>query len=143
MFCDTSTIVKLYVPERESAAVRRRLEAEDEVAVSELMRIEMAATFHRRLREKRWTRADFSAATRQFARDDLGGFWTWLPLDGGIIAAAAKLYTTLSEQVFLHSADCLHLVTALHHRFPEIHTHDQQQAKAALALGLKPVAIQI
>ncbi len=38
IFCDTSTGAKLYVPEPESEAVRQRLEAEDEVCVSELAR---------------------------------------------------------------------------------------------------------
>ena len=28
IFCDTSTVAKLYVPETESVAVRRRLESE-------------------------------------------------------------------------------------------------------------------
>lgn len=142
IFCDTSTVAKLYVPEKESAAVRRRIEAEDEVCVSELVRIELMGVFHRRLREGKWTRADFHAAVRQFTSDDLGGFWTWLLLDTTIIEAAAKTYATLPEAVFLRSADCLHLVTALHHNCGEIYTHDNHQAIAAGVLGIKPVAIQ-
>jgi predicted nucleic acid-binding protein len=50
--------------------------------------------------------------------------------------AAARIYDTLPETVFLRSADCLHLVTALHHNFDRIHTFDTHQAKAAPALGL-------
>jgi predicted nucleic acid-binding protein len=141
IFCDSSTVAKLYVPEAESAAVRQRLEAEDEVCVSELVRTELMAVFHRRLREGKWTRADFLAAVRQFSNDDIGGFWTWLPLDGLITAAAANTYTTLPENVFLRSSDCLHLVTALHHNFSEIFTHDKHQSAAATALGLSPVTI--
>jgi predicted nucleic acid-binding protein len=141
IFCDTSTAVKLYVPETESSAVRRRLEAEDEVFVSELARVELMAAFHRRLRQALWTREDLLAAVRQFTHDEIGGFWTWLPMDNTVIEAAAKTFTSLSEKVFLRSADCLHLVTALRHNFTEIHTHDRDQADAAAALGLKPVAI--
>lgn len=141
IFCDTSTLVKLYVPEPESAAVRRRLEAEDEVCLSELARAELMAVFHRRLRESKWTRADFSAAVRQFSADDIGGFWTWLPLDGVITGAAASIFATLPENVFLRSSDCLHLVTALHHNFTEVYTHDKHQMAAAAALGLNPFII--
>jgi predicted nucleic acid-binding protein len=137
IFCDTSAVAKLYVPERESAAVRRLLETEDEVCVSELVRVELMGVFHRRLREGKWTRADFLAAVRQFSRDDLGGFWTWLPLDATIVEAAAKTYATLPETVFLRSADCLHLVTAVHHDFSEIYTYDGHQSAAANALGLE------
>jgi predicted nucleic acid-binding protein len=141
IFCDTSTIAKLYVPEQESLVVRARLEAEDEVCISELARTELMAVFHRRLREGRWTRTDFSTATRQFAADDLGGFWTWLALDGEVTAAAAAIYTSLPDDVFLRSADCLHLVTALRHNFAEIFTHDRHQRLAAASLGVQAVAI--
>jgi predicted nucleic acid-binding protein len=141
IFCDTSTLAKFYVFEPESAAVRRRLEAEDEVCLSELARLELMAVFHRRLREGKWTRTNFVSAIRQFSADDIGGFWTWLPLDSAIVESAATTYITLPEAVFLRSADCLHLVTALHHNFAEIHTHDKHQIDAAALLGLKPVTI--
>lgn len=141
IFCDTSTVAKLYVPETESVAVRRRLESEDIVYVSELVRAELMAVFHRRLREDKWTRADFSAAVRQFTADDIGGFWTWLPLDG-TIAAAARIFASLPETVFLRTADCLHLVTAVQHNLPEIFTHDKHQIAASQALGIVPVVIR-
>lgn len=141
IFCDTSTAAKLYVPERESKAVRQRLEAEDEVCVSELMRVELMGVFHRRLREGKWTRGDFTTAVRQFSHDDIGGFWTWLPLSGPVVDASAKIYTTLPDTIFLRSADCLHLITALHHNFPEIYTHDTHQSAAASVLGLNAVTI--
>ncbi len=141
IFCDTSTIAKLYVPEAESPAVRQRLEAEDVVQVSELARAELMGVFHRRLREGKWTQSDFTAVVRQFSSDDISGFWSWLPLDSDITEAAAKIYATLPATVYLRAADCLHLVTALHHNFPEIYTHDKHQSVAAAALGISPVAL--
>lgn len=47
IFCDTSAAAKLYIPELESAAVRRLLEAEDEVWVSDLLRVELLGMLHR------------------------------------------------------------------------------------------------
>jgi predicted nucleic acid-binding protein len=140
IFCDTSAAVKLYVPERESVAVRRLLGAEDDLCLSELARVEVMSVFHRRLREGIWTQTDFLAAVRQFSNDDISGFWTWLPLDKPIIDAAAKTYTTLPGTVFLRSSDCIHLVTALHHNFAEIYTYDTHQSTAAAVLGLKAVS---
>jgi hypothetical protein len=35
----------------------------------------------------------------------------------------------------------VHLVTALHRGFMEIHTHDARQTQAASALGLTPISI--
>lgn len=119
--------------------VRARLETEDQVLVSELVRIEVLSVFHRRLREKKWTRDKFMTAVRQFTNGDIGGFWTWLPLDVTIIDAAAKTYTTLPDTVFLRAADCLHLVTALHHGVAEVCTYDTHQTAAASAVGIKPI----
>ena len=139
IFCDTSAIAKLYLVEKESTSMRAKLETEDQVFVSELVRAELMSVFHRQLRERKWTRDNFMTAVRQFTNDDLGGFWTWLPLDATIIEAAAKIYTTLPDTVFLRSADCLHLVTAMHHSFSEIYTYDTHQTAAATSLGLKPM----
>lgn len=139
IFCDTSAVAKLYVPEAESAAVKRLLEAQDDVYVSELVRAELLAVFHRRLREKKWSHADFLAAVRQFSHDDLGGFWTWLPMDSVIIEAAAQCYVTLPPSAFLRTADCLHLMTALQHNFSAIYTYDRHQTAVAAVLGIKAV----
>jgi predicted nucleic acid-binding protein len=141
IFCDTSAAAKLYVVERESPAMRARLEGEDQVCVSELARTELMGVFHRQLREKAWSREQFLTAIRQFSHDDIGGFWTWLPLDGTVVKAASQVYTTLPETVFLRSPDSLHLVTALHHNFTEIFTYDVRQSAAANVLGLRPVAL--
>ena len=139
IFCDTSAAAKLYVLEKDSPAVRGAIENEDSVFISELARVELMSVFHRQLREKIWTRAQFTTAVRQFMNDDSSGFWTWLPLDAAIIEAAAKTYTALPDSVFLRSADCLHLATAIHHGFGGICTFDKHQIGAAVALGLKPL----
>lgn len=139
IFCDTSAIAKYYVTEKESPAIRARLDAEDQVCLSELVRAELMSVFHRQMRDKRWTRDKFLAAVGQFTNDDIGGFWMWLPLDATIVEAAAKTYTTLPDNVWLRTADCLHLVTAMHHGFTEIYTFDSNQSAAAIALGLKPM----
>lgn len=141
IFCDTSTLAKYYVVERESAAVRAHLDAADQVMVSALARAELMGVFHRRLREQKWTRSQFLAVVGQFSKDDSGGFWLWVPLDDGVIEQSARTYATLPGTVFLRTADCLHLVTALRHGFEEIHTHDTHQIKAGPALGLRPITM--
>ena len=141
ILCDTSTIAKFYVFELESAAVRTRLDAEDAVCVSELVRVELMGVFHRRLRDGKWSRDEFLNAAGQFAADDISGYWTWMPLNTTIVEAAAKTFTTIPTSVFLRASDCIHLVTAIHHNFPAIFTHDKHQTVAAATLGLESVAI--
>jgi uncharacterized protein len=135
--CDTSAVAKFYVPEKESAALRQLIEGEDGVCVSELVRPELMAVFHRRLRERIWSQRDFMAAIRQFQSDDLAGLWTWLPLDSQILRATAEAFATLPSDVFLRSSDCIHIVTALHHNFSELVTYDGHQLKAAATMGLR------
>jgi predicted nucleic acid-binding protein len=142
LFCDTSTLAKFYVPEIDTSAVRAQLTNEDQVFFSELARAELMGVFHRRLRERKWTTQEFTAAIRQFSQDDIGGYWAWLPLDGLILEQAVKTLTTLPDTVFLRTADCIHLVTALHHGFKIIHTHDSHQINAVSALGLTAIRIQ-
>jgi uncharacterized protein len=136
--CDTSAVAKFYVPEKESSALRQLIEGEDGVCLSELVRPELMAVFHRRLREKTWSERDFRAAIRQFQNDDIAGYWTWLPLDAQILRAAGEAFTTLPSDVFLRSSDCIHIVTALHHGFDEFITYDVHQLKAAATMGLRP-----
>jgi predicted nucleic acid-binding protein len=142
LFCDTSTLAKYYVSEPESDAVRARLDAEDQVLLSEFARAELMGVFHRRLRERRWDRDDFLTVVRQFSTDEMGGYWIWVPLGSGIVEQVVRTYATLPADVFLRTADCLHLVTALQQGFMEIHTHDTNQRDAAGALGLTAVAIE-
>ena len=141
LFCDTSTLAKYYVPEAESAAVRSRLDADEQVLASQLARAELMAVFHRRLRERTWSRKEFDSVVRQFSQDDISGYWSWLPLDTVVVEQAVKIYTTLPERIFLRTSDCLHLVTALRHGFTEICTHDHHQIQAASTLGLTSLRI--
>jgi len=142
LFCDTSTLAKYYVQEPESDAVRARLDAEDQVLLSELARAEIVAVFHRQLRERKWSRDDFATVLRQLSTDEAVGYWTWVPLDSSIVEQVVRTFTTLPENVFLRTADCLHLVTALQQGFTEVHTHDTHQRNGASALGLTAVVIE-
>ena len=142
LICDTSTLAKYYVQERESDAVRARLDDEEQVFLSELARAELVAVFHRRFREQQWSRDEFATVLRQFTMDDVAGYWTWAPLDSGILDQVIRTYTMLPGDVFLRTADCIHLVTALAHGFTEIHTHDAHQRDGAGALGLTAIGIE-
>ena len=136
IFCDTSALAKYYVGETGSAALRSRLESEDAVIASELARVELMSVFHRRMRERAWTREQFQTAANQLSRDDTAQYWTWVPVSSFTIGAASQLYLSLPETVFLRASDCLHLVTALHHGFEEFCTFDRHQLAAAQGLGL-------
>lgn len=141
IFCDTSTLAKYYVFERESLEVQRLLDKEDQVVLSELARVELMAVFHRRLRENKWDQKEFTIVIQQFVRDEAEGYWKWLPLEETIMQQGTKIFATLSKEIFLRASDCLHLMTAMHHHFSEIYTHDRHQSQAAAAFGMTPISI--
>ena len=140
-FCDTSTLAKYYVSEKESALVRLHLDQENQVMFSELVRVELMGVFHRRLREGKWSKEEFLTVVQQFSRDDIEGYWKWLTLDGTIVEKASKIFITLPQTVFLRSSDCIHLVTAMHYGIKDIYTYDTHQIQAALVLGLNPISL--
>ena len=96
IFCDTSALAKYYIPEAESAALMIRLDSEDVVVVSELARVELMSVFHRRLRERKWTREQFQVAAGQFSRDDALKYWSWLPVSS-LIGVAANQFVSVAS----------------------------------------------
>jgi predicted nucleic acid-binding protein len=82
--------------------------------------------------------ADFIGAATLLRR---GGANRTVHFVNAVVEQAVKIYTTLPESIFLRAADCLHLVTALHHGLAEICTHEARQTRADSALGLTPVSI--
>jgi predicted nucleic acid-binding protein len=139
--CDTSTLAKFYVNERESKAVRDRLNAEDQVFICAWGRAELMAVLHRQLREKKWNREIFVTVTQQFLRDDADGLWSWTPVDSELLSLAVQTYLTIPAEVFLRTADCVHLVSAIRWGYGDFYTHDTRQRAAAAYLGLNPLAI--
>jgi uncharacterized protein len=141
IFCDTSALAKYYVDETGSTALRSRLDSEGAVIACELARVELMSVFHRRMREREWTREQFQTAANQLSRDDTAQYWTWLPVSSFIIGAASQMYLSLPESLFLRASDCLHLVTALHHGFEEVCTFDRHQQAAVQTLGLTVIKL--
>jgi predicted nucleic acid-binding protein len=141
IFCDTSTLVKYYVNEAESAVVCARIDEAEEVTLSELARVELVSVFHRYWRDGVWNREQFTQAVIRSDRDDLRGVWTWLPIDRAIINYSLHGYLQLPSDVSLRASDCIHIASAIRSGHTEIHTHDLRQAKAAKALGLEAIRI--
>jgi len=141
IFSDTSTLAKFYIVEPESAAVRRVFERAGQVMLSQLARAELLGVFHRRLRERNWTRAEFQACVRQFQRDEADGLWVWAPVDSATLVAVCETFLALPETLFLRTADSIHLMTAIKQGFDAIHTHDRHQSGAAEHLGIQAIIL--
>ena len=140
-YFDSAYIAKFYLDEPESEAVRRLAESLGQVRCAVIGQIEVAAAFHRKLREGAFDADAFREVMAQFADDCGQGLWTWLPLTGALAARAAAAFARLPRPVFLPAADAMHLICAQEHGLAQIYTNDRHMSAAARHFRLKPMTV--
>jgi uncharacterized protein len=135
LYCDTSALLKLYLPEPGSAELNVVLEGRDDVLVSDLAVTEIISAVARRLHQGSITR---DAARRLqhaiLARLDDGGYHR-VELTREIHRRAEHLLLTRRDAT-LRAADALHLGLATTARAGSLATFDARLATAARAVGL-------
>ena len=126
IYLDSSAIVKLVLPERESTALRRELVGRPERVSSALARVEVL----RALRRANAPRETLRRAEAVLDRIAL------VPPEEPILHAAAAV-----EPQGLRSLDAIHLATALSaDGVTAIATYDRRLAEAATAAGIPAIA---
>ena len=141
IYFDTAYLAKCYLNEHGSDQVRELAASDGNVACSGYGRIELAATFHRNLRQGTITTAEFRLLWKQYDLDEENRIWTWLPVRQELLADVVVRFRKLAPSVFLRSGDALHLSTALEHGFDKIHSNDAHLLAAAKAFKIKGVNV--
>ena len=141
IYFDTAYLAKCYLNEHGSPEVKELAAEDGRVVCSEYGRIELAATFHRNLRQKSITPAEFRLLWKQFDLDEVNGIWSWLPVNQELLADVTHRFRKLTPSVYLRSADALHLACAVQHGFKKIHSNDGHLLAAAKAFGIKGVNV--
>ena len=80
IYFDTAYLAKCYLSEHGSAEVRELASREGRVACSAYGRIQLAASFHRNLRQGTITAKEFRLIWKQYDLDEEKHIWTWLPV---------------------------------------------------------------
>jgi uncharacterized protein len=107
LYLDTSGLVKLYIAEPDSDAVRRLVNQATVVATSGIAYPETRAALARRRRERALTPAAFTRATRAFEDD-----WSrYLAVD--VSASICREAGRLAERYRLSGYDSVHLASFL------------------------------
>jgi predicted nucleic acid-binding protein len=135
LYCDTSALLKLYLPEPGSVDLNRLLEGRDDLLVSDLAVTEVASAVGRRVRQQ--------SLTAQAARRVLGAIlgrldddtYRRVELTRDVHRRAEHLLITLT-QTPLRAADALHLALAGVARAASMISFDGRLAAAARAAGL-------
>ena len=106
LYLDTSALVKLYVEEEGSAAVRQAVAGAESVATSIIAYVEARAAFARRRRERRLSPADYRRTLQELDVD--WDRYLRVEITGDLIRRAAEL----TETQALRAYDALHLASA-------------------------------
>jgi predicted nucleic acid-binding protein len=141
IYFDTSYVVKCYLNETGSGAVRQLAQSQSSLACCEYGRIEVTSTFHRNFREGMLTKPQYDVVARQFESDDNNGIWTWLPLNADLCRKTAARIYALPLSAFIRAGDALHLTSAAENGFAEIYSNDRHLQASAALFGLEAVNV--
>ena len=136
LYLDTSALVKLYVREAGSAAVRRETSAAEAVATSAVAYAEARAAFARLARERPASRKQHRRRVLQLDRD-----WShYIVVE--LTPAVTRSSGEIAEQHALRGFDAIHLASALWLQSAwsgdlAFMTYDRRQAAAAADTGLR------
>jgi predicted nucleic acid-binding protein len=139
-YLDVAYILRLYVEDRGWEKVRA-LAAQAPVACSLHGYAETVAAFHRKFRERTFTKSVYTQVLNQFQTDCDNDAYRWLPVSHIVVERIAASYRSLPPSVFLRASDALHLSSAAENKLGEIYSNDQRLLDAAVHFGIKGVDI--
>ena len=136
MFLDAAYVVKYYVNEADSSAVRRIVRTADSLTTSVWSIVEVASAIRRHFREGRLNAAELQASIGEFRTDVEGGTWTLVPADEPLFWRLASRIAALPAGVFLRAGDAIQLASAAECGENEIWSNDRHLLAAAPHFGL-------
>ena len=135
LYCDTSALLKLYLPEPGSDEFNDVVEGRDDLLVSDLAVTEIISAVARRLRQGSLTRE----IVRRLHQAVLGrldeGVYQRVELTRDVHRRAEQLLLSRTD-IPLRGADALHLALATSARAASLASFDVRLAAAARAVGL-------
>ena len=143
VYFDAALVAKFYVNEPGRDAVRRLAKRAGAVATSGIAVAEVAAAFHRKLREGSIDFSMFEALQGQFHHDVTRGLWTLIEPTPALLQKVRALFARLDRSVFLRSLDGVHLITAKAEHFDRLYSNDTHLLAACQSVhlqGVNPIA---
>ena len=137
MYFDTSYIAKFYFNEPESQRIRELVRKAPAIYSSMWAFAEFHAVLHRRLREGAASRGDVRDLAARFSEHIEDGLWTLVPVSEALLRRTSALVMSAPRELFLRTADAVHLTTAQEAGEREVWTNDRHMLAAAAYFGLK------
>lgn len=136
MYFDTAYIAKFYCNEPESSRVRDVVRKADIIYSSLWALAEFHAVLHRRVREGIYSQTHASELAARFSAHIGDGLWNLIPVTEGVLRRTSTLILSAPQNLFLRTADAVHLTTAQEAGEREVWTNDRHMIAAAAYFGL-------
>ena len=136
MYFDTSYIAKFYFNEPGSRRVRELVRKADVIRSSLWALAEFHAVLHRRLREGASSLRDARDLASRFSEHIEDGLWNLIPVHEALLRRTSALMVSAPRDLFLRTADAVHLATAHEIGERDVWTNDRHMLAAAAYFGL-------
>jgi predicted nucleic acid-binding protein len=136
MYFDTCYIAKFYFNEPESGRVRDLVRTADVIHSSLWALAEFHGVIHRRLREGSSSPSDARDLSSCFSEHVRQGLWKLIPVSEALLRRTSALIVCAPPNLYLRTADAVHLVTAFEAGEREVWTNDRHMLGAATYFGL-------
>lgn len=136
MYFDTSYIAKFYLNEPESAKVRRLVTKAGFLCSSQWAWAEFHGVLHRHLREGKLTPRQIGDVAARFSQHTQDGLWKFVPVTETLLRRTSARMVAAPPDLFVRTADAVHLTTAQEINEPEVWTSDRHMLTAAPYFGV-------
>ena len=136
MYLDTSYIAKFYFNEPESSRVRKLVRTADTIHSSQWALAEFHGVIHRRLCEGSLSPGDAHELSSRFYQHVQEGLWKLIPIHEALLRRTSALIVSAPPDLFLRTADAVHLATAHETGERDVWTNDRHMLTSASYFGL-------
>ncbi len=143
IYVDTSFFVSLYLPDRHTSEVERRLSSRPSLWITPLHVAECAHAVEQHVFRKTITRNQADRALQRFHEHRAQHLWKEAALPDRAFTVCAQLAQRHAARIGVRTLDTLHVASALELKAERFWTFDERQAKLALAVGLKTGSVSV
>jgi predicted nucleic acid-binding protein len=136
LYLDTSYIAKFYFNEPDSSRVRELVRTADSIYSSLWAFAEFHSVLHRRLREGVSSPGDARDLAARFSEHIEKGLWNFIPVNEALLRRTSALVISAPREIFLRTADAVHLTTAQELGEREVWSNDRHMLATASYFGL-------
>ena len=137
IYADTSFFVSLYLPDRHTSEVERRISSRPSLWMTPLHVAEYTHAIEQHVFRKAITRSEADRALQRFHEHRAQNLWREAPVPDQAFELCAQLAHRHAARLGVRTLDTLHVASALELKAEHFWTLDARQAKLALAAGLK------